>query len=174
MSAAALAAPVLLVVDDNEDNRYTLTRRLAREGYADVKIACDGREALEVLGSSRFDLVLLDIMMPHMNGYEVLERMKSDPVLRDIPVIVISAVDEMESVVRCIDSRSPRSSLSSPLSPPLVSFTSPRLPPFVGELRIHNLEVAGASVNLLLVRHDEDVGVNVLRREGNVQITVVK
>jgi glycogen debranching enzyme len=55
-----------------------------------------------------------------------------------------------------------------------VSFTSPQLPPFVGELRIHNLEVAGASVDLLLVRHDEDVGVNVLRREGEVGITVVK
>jgi signal transduction histidine kinase len=93
----------LLVVDDNEDNRYTLTRRLAREGYTNVTTASDGREALGRLAAARFDLVLLDIMMPHMNGYEVLERMKADDALRDIPVIVISAVDEIDSVVRCIE-----------------------------------------------------------------------
>jgi glycogen debranching enzyme len=55
-----------------------------------------------------------------------------------------------------------------------VTFSSPRLPASVGELRIHNLEVAGATADLLLVRHGEDVGVNVLRREGDVRITVVK
>jgi class 3 adenylate cyclase len=93
----------LLVVDDNEDNRYTLTRRLKREGYANLTEAVDGQEALNVLGRQPIDLVLLDIMMPVMNGYETLERMKSDMALRDIPVIMISAVDEMESVVRCIE-----------------------------------------------------------------------
>ena len=95
--------PALLVVDDNEDHRYTLTRRLKREGYANLTEAVDGQEALNLMGQRPFDLVLLDIMMPVMNGYEALERMKSDMALRDIPVIMISAVDEMDSVVRCIE-----------------------------------------------------------------------
>jgi adenylate cyclase len=97
------AAAALLVVDDNEDNRYTLTHRLKREGYTNLTTANDGRQALELLQSQRFDLVLLDIMMPELNGYEVLERLKTDPQLRHIPVIMISAVDEMASVVRCIE-----------------------------------------------------------------------
>ena len=94
----------LLVVDDNEDNRYTLTRRLKREGYSRLLYATNGREALEVLlRDHHIDLVLLDIMMPEMNGYEVLERMKADVRLRDVPVVMISAVDEIESVVRCVE-----------------------------------------------------------------------
>ena len=97
------AEAALLVVDDNEDNRYALTRRLAREGYANVATAVDGRQALELLHSKPFDLVLLDIMMPNVNGYEVLAQMKQDDKLRHIPVIMISAVDDMESVIRCIE-----------------------------------------------------------------------
>jgi adenylate cyclase len=97
------AEAALLVVDDNEDNRYALTRRLAREGYANVAIAVDGRQALELLNSKSFDLVLLDIMMPNVNGYEVLAQMKADDKLRHIPVIMISAVDEIDSVVKCIE-----------------------------------------------------------------------
>lgn len=93
----------LLVVDDNEDNRYTLTRRLAREGYTNVATAENGREALELLASRHFDLVLLDVMMPELNGYEVLERLRADARLRHVPVIMISAVDQIESVVRCIE-----------------------------------------------------------------------
>lgn len=93
----------ILVVDDNEDNRYTLTRRLRREGYDDIAVAGNGREALQLTASQRFDLILLDIMMPEMNGYEVLERLKTDSVLRHIPVIMISAISELDSVVRCIE-----------------------------------------------------------------------
>jgi adenylate cyclase len=93
----------ILVVDDNDDNRYTLTRRLKREGYEDVTVAANGREALELIAVRPFDLVLLDIMMPEMNGYEVLAHLKADPVLRHIPVIMISAIGELESVVRCIE-----------------------------------------------------------------------
>jgi len=93
----------LLVVDDNEDNRYTLTRRLKREGYANLTTADNGKQALEQLKSRKFDLMLLDIMMPEMNGYEVLEHLKADAELRDLPVIMISAVGEVESVVRCIE-----------------------------------------------------------------------
>jgi adenylate cyclase len=96
------ADSAILVVDDNEDNRYTLVRRLTREGYDNVTTAPSGREALELLARTPFDLVLLDIMMPEVNGYQVLEQIKSDTLLRDIPVVMISAVDELESVVRCI------------------------------------------------------------------------
>jgi sigma-B regulation protein RsbU (phosphoserine phosphatase) len=97
------AGSALLVVDDNEDNRYTLTRRLQREGYTDLTAAVDGAQALELLGKRSFDLVLLDVMMPGLNGYEVLERMRADGRLRHIPVIMISALDEIESVIRCIE-----------------------------------------------------------------------
>lgn len=93
----------ILVVDDNEDNRAVLARRLAREGYTEVTVAADGRVALELLAAQRFDLVLLDIMMPEIDGYQVLETMKADPQRRDIPVIMISALDDMESVIRCIE-----------------------------------------------------------------------
>jgi DNA-binding response OmpR family regulator len=93
----------LLVVDDNEDNRYTLTRRLAREGYTNVTTADNGRQALELLAARDFDLVLLDVMMPELNGYEVLARLRADARLRHVPVIMISAVDQVESVVRCIE-----------------------------------------------------------------------
>jgi len=97
------ADAALLVVDDNEDNRYTLAQRLKRQGYGNLSMAANGREALEAMHERRFDLVLLDVMMPELNGYEVLEQMRADPVLRDIPVIMISAVDQLESVVRCIE-----------------------------------------------------------------------
>ena len=95
--------PTILVVDDNEDNCYTLTRRLKRQGYDNVATAADGRQALELLAARPFDLVLLDVMMPDMNGYEVLETMKADPALRGIPVVMISALDEADSVARCIE-----------------------------------------------------------------------
>jgi len=94
--------PALLVVDDSEDNRYTLTRLLGREGYTDVTTADDGQQAMARLRERRFDLVLLDIMMPEMNGYEVLEAVRADALLRHIPIIVISAVDQTDSVVRCV------------------------------------------------------------------------
>ena len=93
----------LLVVDDNEDNRYTLTRRLNREGYKNLSVASNGREALDKLKAQPFDLVLLDIMMPDMNGYDVLEQVKATPALRDIPIIMISSLDEIESVIRCVE-----------------------------------------------------------------------
>jgi len=95
--------PALLVVDDNDDNRYTLTRRLRRQGYDNLTEAADGREALDRIAGQPFDLVLLDVMMPEMNGYEVLERLKADVATRDIPVIMISALDDLDSVVRCIE-----------------------------------------------------------------------
>ncbi len=92
----------VLVVDDNEMNRDMLSRRVERQGHT-VKLAKDGLEALNILRAEPIDLVLLDIMMPGMNGYEVLETIKNDQALRHVPVIMISAVDEIDSVVRCIE-----------------------------------------------------------------------
>jgi class 3 adenylate cyclase len=93
----------ILVVDDNDDNRYALCHRLEREGYRGYETAENGRIALERLAARPFDLVLLDIQMPELDGYEVLARMKADDVLRHVPVIIISALSELDSVVRCIE-----------------------------------------------------------------------
>ena len=74
---------------------------MAKEGHV-VTMAENGREAMEKLRAKAFDLVLLDIRMPEMNGYQVLEQVKADPALRHIPVVVISAVNEIDSVARCV------------------------------------------------------------------------
>ena len=100
---AGVPDPALLVVDDNEDNRYMLSQQLNIQSYHNITIATNGHEALNILRSKSFDLVLLDIMMPDLNGYEVLERMRSSPELRNIPVIMISGIGELDSVVRCIE-----------------------------------------------------------------------
>ena len=113
------ADAALLVVDDIEDNRFALSRRLARHGYLNVTTAADGRQALELLKSRPFDLVLLDIMMPNVNGYEVLAEMKANDSLRHIPVIMISAVDEIDSVIRCIELGA-EDYLSKPFNPTLL------------------------------------------------------
>jgi adenylate cyclase len=91
----------ILVVDDNEENRDMLARRLRRQGY-EVLTAAGGRAALDTLAARPVDLVLLDVMMPDLDGYAVLQQLKADPALRDIPVLMISALDELDSVVRCI------------------------------------------------------------------------
>jgi adenylate cyclase len=92
----------ILVVDDTESNRDLLSRRLVREGHV-VEAVDGGRAALERMARDGFDLVLLDLMMPDMNGFEVLCRLKADPLLRHVPVIMISALDEFDSIVRCIE-----------------------------------------------------------------------
>ena len=100
--AGAAPAARILVVDDVEDNRNVLERRLTRAGYA-VECAANGRLALDRIAAQRFDLILLDIMMPEVDGFEVLRRLKRAPGTRDIPVIMISALDDLASVVRCIE-----------------------------------------------------------------------
>ncbi len=92
-----------LVVDDVEENRDLLVRRLRRLGVTDVGQAVNGREALERLAERAYDLVLLDIMMPEMNGYEVLDVLSADGRTHDLPVLVISALSEIEAVARCIE-----------------------------------------------------------------------
>jgi DNA-binding response OmpR family regulator len=92
----------ILVVDDNRMNRIKLCRSVEQQGHSSA-MAENGRQALEVLRAGPFDLILLDILMPEMDGYEVLEELKRDDNLREIPVIVISALDKLDSVVRCIE-----------------------------------------------------------------------
>lgn len=93
--------PTVLVVDDDADNRELLERRLLRSGCA-VLLAEHGRQALELIRARAPDLVLLDIIMPVLDGFGVLEQLKQDPQARHIPVIVISADQDMDSVIRCI------------------------------------------------------------------------
>jgi class 3 adenylate cyclase len=92
----------LLVVDDNRVNRLLLGRALEQLGHR-VAFAENGREALEALRKRPVDLVLLDIEMPEMDGYQVLEALAADPSLRDLPVVMMSSVEEVDSVARCIE-----------------------------------------------------------------------
>ena len=92
----------LLVVDDDEANRDMLSRRLERLGYRGA-LAEDGRAALSKIAAESFDLILLDIVMPEMDGYEVLLRLKADETQRHVPAIVLSASDELDTAVRCIE-----------------------------------------------------------------------
>src|SRR5947207_2925568 len=100
--SSSTPASSLLVVDDNSMNRIMLSRYITKLGYR-AALTENGRQALEKLQGEPFDLVLLDVEMPEMDGYQVLEYIKADTRLRDIPVIMISAVEELESVVKCIE-----------------------------------------------------------------------
>lgn len=108
----------ILVVDDQEDNRAVLERRLRRQGHT-VQSAHGGHAALALLAREPFDLVLLDVLMPDLDGYAVLERLKAGPATRDIPVIMISALDDIRSVVRCIE-RGAEDHLPKPFDPILL------------------------------------------------------
>ena len=91
----------LLVADDNRMNRLKLSGVLKQQGHT-VLTAENGRQALEMIHEQAFDVILLDIIMPELDGYGVLENLKKDSGLRDIPVIVISALDELDSIAQCI------------------------------------------------------------------------
>ena len=95
------SGPRLLVAEDNDDNLYALTLLLELEGYRNIVVAENGEEAL-LLGQEDFDLLLLDVMMPKVDGYQVLEKLKSQGRLDNLPVIMISALNDMDSIVRCI------------------------------------------------------------------------
>lgn len=108
----------ILIVDDLADNREVLAKRLLRQGHTTAE-AADGSQALEMLAAEAFDLVLLDVMMPGMDGYTALRHIKSHPALRHIPVIMISALDEIASVVRCIETGA-EDFLPKPFNPTLL------------------------------------------------------
>ena len=101
-SASPLVQGTVLIVDDSESNRDILARRLKGQGF-EVVTAGDGRKAMEMVRETDLDLVLLDIMMPELDGFEVLKRLKSDERTKHIPVIMISALSEMDSALRCIE-----------------------------------------------------------------------
>jgi adenylate cyclase len=127
---------VILVVDDNEDNRDMLARRLRRQGH-EVLTAPGGSAALDTLAKTPVDLVLLDVMMPDLDGYAVLQRLKSDPARRDIPVLMISALDDMDSVVRCIQLGA-EDYLSKPFDPVLLQA---RIGACLEKKRLHDQEI---------------------------------
>ena len=92
----------ILVVDDNEENRHLLTRQLAAQGHESVAVA-DGETALRTLAEQPFDVVLLDLMMPGIDGFETLRRIKADTALQHLPVLMISAREDAEAAVSCIE-----------------------------------------------------------------------
>ncbi len=127
----------ILVVDDNAANRNLLTRRLEWEGHT-IDNAANGQEALDELHIRPYDLILLDIMMPGMNGYEVLEKIKGDDALRHIPVIMITALDSMDSVVKCVELGA-EDYLSKPFNPSLLRA---RVSASLEKKRLHDQEQA--------------------------------
>jgi CheY-like chemotaxis protein len=96
-------APAILIVDDNEDNRYTLQLLLEADGHTRLATASGGHEALALLARDKFSLVLLDMMMPDLNGEEVLKIIKGNPDTRDVSVVVLSADTDTERVSKCIE-----------------------------------------------------------------------
>lgn len=108
----------VLVVDDNASNRELLKRRLERQGHS-VALAENGSRALEMVWEAPFDLILLDLLMPDISGFDVLSVLKSDDALRDIPVIMISALNEIDSIVRCIEAGA-EDYLAKPFDPVLL------------------------------------------------------
>ncbi len=127
----------MLVVDDEALNRTLLSVNLKEAGYM-VETANNGRQALELLQTRPFDVILLDLLMPEMDGYQVLEKLKGHADLRHIPVIVISALDEMESVIRCIETGA-TDYLSKPFDPVLLRA---RVNASLARKRMHDLEIS--------------------------------
>jgi adenylate cyclase len=167
----------VLVVDDDRVNRTLLTRSLEREGHH-VRCAEDGLGALEVLRRDPCDVVLLDIVMPELDGVSVLERMKSDPALQDVPVIMISGVDETESVLRCIELGA-EDYLPKPFDPVLLRA---RISAGLTKKRLHELErerlrgvfsrfVPEHVVDDVLERTDDDLRLGGSRARGTVMFT---
>ena len=125
----------ILVAEDDAVARATLTRALEQEGHR-VTIAMDGRRALELLATEAFDAVLLDIVMPEVDGFEVLARMKADPRFRHLPVIVITSIDDVTSAIQCIETGAD-DYLTKPFDPVLLRA---RLGGGLTKKRLHDLE----------------------------------
>ena len=126
----------ILVVDDIEDNREVLRRRLERQGHV-VECAEDGHVALAMISERPYDVVLLDLLMPGIDGHQVLEQLKEAPATRDIPVIMISALDELDSIARCIE-RGAEDYLPKPFDPVLLRA---RITACLEKKRLRDMEV---------------------------------
>ena len=125
----------ILVVDDTDFNREVMTRILERDGYL-VETAEDGREALDKLQTGTYDMVLLDVMMPHVDGIQVIEAMHGDERLRRLPVVMLSALNEQESIVRCIQLGA-QDYLPKPINQQLLKA---RIQACLEKKRLHDLE----------------------------------
>jgi len=125
----------ILVVDDTDFNREVMTRILERDGYL-VETAEDGREALDKLQTGTYDMVLLDVMMPNVDGIQVIEAMHGDERLRRLPVVMLSALNEQESIVRCIQLGA-QDYLPKPINQQLLKA---RIQACLEKKRLHDLE----------------------------------
>jgi len=144
----------VLVVDDDPVTRSVLTRSLEANGHQ-VTTAKDGSEALRLVRSDEFDVILLDVVMPDLDGYRVLELLKDDPKLRHLPVVMVTAVDDVASAVRCIELGAD-DYLSKPIDPVLLSA---RVNAGLTKKRLHDLEM----------RHVEEVNRLNRRLEARVE-----
>ena len=126
----------ILIVDDDAINRMLLTRNLERAGHR-VASAEDGVRALEALRAEPFDIVLLDVLMPELDGYDTLAQIERDEKLRHVPVIMISALEDIESVVRCIEMGA-ADYLPKPFDPVLLRA---RINGCLTKKRLHDLEL---------------------------------
>ena len=164
----------VLVVDDDPVNRMLLSKSLERDGHR-VTTAEDGREAWERLQREPFDVVLLDVLMPELDGCQVLERIEGDTRLRHLPVIMISALDELETVVRCIELGA-QDYLPKPFNPVLLRA---RVNAGLTKKRLHELEreqvrdafsrfIPEQIVDEVLARTDEDLRLAGVRRNATV------
>jgi class 3 adenylate cyclase len=164
----------VLVVDDDPVNRLLLVRGLEGEGHRHAT-AENGRQALELLRAEAFDVVLLDIVMPQMDGYDALAAIEADPGLRHIPVIMISALGELDSVVRCIEMGAD-DYLPKPFDPVLLRA---RLNGCLTKKRLRDLErermrqtfsrfVPEPVVDEVLRRADDDLRLAGVRLDGTV------
>ncbi len=167
----------ILVVDDDPINRMLLSRSLTADGHT-VRTAENGARALELLGESRGDVVLLDIVMPELDGIQVLDLIKADPKLRDLPVIMISGLDDYGNVVRCIESGA-EDYLPKPFDPVLLRA---RIAAGLNKRRIHELEHARvrdvfarflpeSMVDQVLVNGEKDVRLGGVRLVGTALFT---
>lgn len=102
MNQPAQRDATLLVIDDAEDNCSFLKHKLEKSGYR-VEVATDGQEALFVLNRRRIDMVLLDLIMPVMNGFTVLEKMRANEKLASIPVVIMSSIDDEDTARDCLE-----------------------------------------------------------------------
>jgi phosphoserine phosphatase RsbU/P len=127
----------ILIVDDDEQNRDMLARRLRRCGYA-ITVASSGLQALQLARSQQFDLILLDMIMPGLDGFQVLAKFKSDPALKETAIIMLSALDEENGIARCIEMGA-EDYLAKPFNP---VFLRARIGACLEKKRLHDKERA--------------------------------
>ena len=168
---------MILIADDDSVSRKLLRRLLEQEGHT-VRAAANGREALELFADEPIDVVLLDILMPELDGISALERLKATPGGEHIPVIMISAVDETESVVRCIEAGAD-DYLSKPFNPVILRA---RINAGLMKSRLRDLERARVHdvfsrflpehvVDDVMARTDDDLRLGGVRTVGTVMFT---